>query len=527
MAKLIGELGSAGQASQYLSTLPYFGWQGATYDLLQNEYGAGVLLAILHLISGSSIIQLTYLPVPGILSMSMIYLILRRLSKLIDPRLRTLNLVFSLIAILSMYSYMLNNVIGRFSAFDFHGVNNALYLMCLYFIIRLSDPKSRVTSCLLAFITAFCASNIIHYTVPILLIGDLAAYVAFSWLVSRRDMMMSRLPLILVAISSLQSFYFNVLYKVNISQVTMHLIQYLSGGFLLSGFGPKVLTQGLILSYQVQTLLAKSYTYSAIIFVVAISVVLIRSKRRPKSIGVAYSLTVGGSVVYFMSYFAAYGYGAFGFVDGWLLQPLLIVTVAMVWADRRLEEKTADKTGGRLEAGDKDKWRQETRGLVLATLLILAVLHAGYFTLADGERLFHGPMVSEPGLESANLQSFTITHLSGGHFLIGASSEVSSALFSRLADYSDDQVLTVISAYISGNSTFTSNTLLTYGQLRNNFDYLILTKYELSNGLYGGATSTQTWEYLNATEVTDLKSVLDSNQNLVCTSGDAYLYAFN
>jgi uncharacterized membrane protein len=527
MAKLIGDLGSAGKASQYLSSVPYFGWQGATNYLIQSEYGAGVLLAILHLVSGGSITQLTYLPIPGMVSISMIYLILRRLSKLINSRLRALNLVFSLVAILSMYSYVLSNVVGRFSAFDFHGINNALYLMCLYFIIRLSDPKSRGPSYLLAFIMAFGASSIIHYSVPVMLIGDLAVYVAFSWLVSRRDMMMRRLPLILVVISSMQSFYFNVLYEVNIPQVRTHLIQYLSGSFLLSGFGARMATQGSNLSYQVQTLLVKSYTYSTIFFVVALSVFLIRGRRTLPLIGAAYSLTVGGSIVYFLSYFVAYGYGAFGFIDGWLLQPLLIVTVAMVWAGRRLEERTGEKTGYVSNDGAQGSWRQRTRGLVLAALLILASLQAGYFTLSESGRLSHGPMVSEPALESANLQSFLITHLSGRYFLIGASSEVSSTLFSRLADYSDEKVLTVLTSYITGNSTFTGNTLLTYGQLRNDFNYLILTKYELSNGLYGGATSAQAWEYLNATQVINLKSVLDSKQNLVYDSGDAYLYALN
>jgi hypothetical protein len=540
MAKLIAELGSSGQASAYLSSLPASAsWQFATYGLLQNVYGAGVLVAVLHLISDGSIIQLTYLPVPGILSLCMIYLILRRLSKLIDSHLRSANLVFSIIAILSMCSYMLGNVVGRFYAFDFHAVNNALYLMCLYFIIRLIEAKSN-PGYFLAFIIAFSASNTVHYTVPVMLMGSLAAYIVFSWLVSG-DSRMLRLPLLLTTVSSLQSFYFNMLYGVSIAQVSTNLIQYFSGGFLQSGATVAAATPGSgTLSYEVQILFARAYTYSAVIFAVAISVVLLltRRKQRPTSIGAAYSLPVGGGIVYFLAYFANYGHGAFGFVDAWLLQPLLIVTAAMIWADQALGTETRDDTRstatfdrhgrsdlGRSKAGHN--WHKEARRLVLAALLILALLNAGSITLEANGRLFDGPMVSEPGLESVNLQSFSITHLSGGHFLIGASSEVSSALYSRLADYNDDQVLSVIPAYISRNSTFTNNTLLTYAQLRHDFNYLILTKYELSNGLYGGATSFQTWEYLNATEVTNLKSVLDSNQNLVCNSGDAYLYSFD
>jgi hypothetical protein len=539
MAKLIGELGSSGQASAYVSDI-FQGWQGSTSLLLQNVYGGGVLLAILHLISDGSIIQLTYLPVPGILSMCMVYLILRRLSKLVDPYLRSANLVFSAIAILSMYSYMSDNVVGRFYAFDFHAINNVLYLMCIYYIIRLSEPKSN-SSHFLAFIIAFSASNIIHYTVPVVLIGDLAAYIVFSWFVSRGSKI-SRFPLLLVVISSLQSFYFNILNTMNILQVSTDLLQYFSGGFL--GFGPTVATQGITLAYtyQVQILLAKAYTYSSVIFVVGISAALLRIRGggETKSVAAAYSLTVGGGMVYFLAYFASYGYGRFGFVDGWLLQPLLIVTVAMIWAGQRRETRTTVDTrstaafdgfgindSGISTAGAKDSRPRKLRRLMLAALLVLALLQAGSITLSTNERLFHGPMVSEPGLESASLQSFSITHLSGGRFLIGASIEVSSALYSHLADYNAHQVLTVIPAYIHGNSTFTSNTLLTYAQLRNNFNYLILTRYELSNGLYGGATSAQGWEYLDPTEVTNLKSVLDSNQNLVCNSGDAYLYAFH
>jgi hypothetical protein len=315
MAKLIGELGSSGQASAYLSNLPApRSWQLSTYGLLQNMYGSGVLLAILHLISGGSIIQLTYLPVPGILSMCMVYLILRRLSKLIDRHLRWANLVFSLVAILSMLSYMLYYVVGRFYAFDFHAINYALYLMCLYFVIRLSGPKSS-PGCLLAFIIAFSASNIIHYTVPVLVIGGLAAYVVFSWFVSGASK--THMPLILlIVISSLQSFYFNMLSRTTsvISQVSTDLIQYFSGGFVESG--P---TQGITAwyPYEVQILLAKTYTYSAITFVVAISVVLLmRRKRRPALISAAYSLTVGSGIVYFLAYFQYYGHGTFGFVDG-------------------------------------------------------------------------------------------------------------------------------------------------------------------------------------------------------------------
>jgi hypothetical protein len=539
MAKLIGELGSSGQASAYISgTLQ--GWQGSTSLLLQNVYGAGVLLAILHLISDGSIIQLTYLPVPGILSMCMVYLILRRLSKLVDPYLRSANLVFSAIAILSMYSYMSDIVVGRFYAFDFHAINNALYLMCLYFIIRLSEPKSN-SSYFLTFIIAFSASNTIHYTVPVVLIGDLAAYTVFSWFVSRGSKI-GRLALLLVAISSLQSFYFSILNTVNSLQVSTDLLQYFSGGFL--GFGPTVATQATALAYmhQVQILLAKAYTYSSVIFVVGISAALLRIRGRgeTKPISAAYSLTVGGGIAYFLAYFANYGYGRFGFVDGWLLQPLLIVTVAMILAGQRREARTTVDTrstavfhgfgindSGISTAGAKDSRPRKLRRLMLAALLIVALLQAGSITLSTNERLFHGPMVSEPGLESASLQSFSITHLSGGRFLIGASSEVSSALYSHLADYNAHQVLTVIPAYIHGNSTFTSNTLLTYAQLRNNFNYLILTNYELSNGLYGGATRAQSWEYLNATEVTNLRAVLNSSQNIVCNSGDAYLYAFH
>jgi hypothetical protein len=539
MAKLIGDLGSSGQASAYLSNLPVISsWQYSTYGLLQNMYGAGVLLAILHLISGGPIIQLTYLPVPGMLSMCMIYLILRRLSKLIDPRVRSASLVFSLIAILSMYSYMSDNVIGRFYAFDFHAINNALYLMCLYYIIRLSEPKSS-SSYFLSFIIAFSASNIIHYTVAVVLIGDLAAYVVFSWFVSRASKI-RRLPLLLVAISSLQSFYFNILNAVNIQQVSTDLLQYFSGGFL--GFGPTVATQGITLWYPYVTLalLEKSYTYSALIIVAAVSVTLFRrGGRRPKPIAAAYSLTVGGGIAYFLAYFVYFGHRDFGFVDGWLLQPLLVVTVAMIWAEQRRETKTADDTMskvsfdgsrrnhlGRANAGDRDNRPQTARRLALATLLILALLLAGSITLATNGRLSHGPMVSDPGLESASLQSFSITHLSGGPFLIGGSIEVTSALYSHLAAYDDDQVVTLLPADISGYSTFASNTLLTYAQLRHHYNYLILAKYELSNGLYGGVTQTE-WKYLNATEVSNLKSALDSNQNLVYNSGDAYLYSFD
>jgi len=520
MAKLISELGSSGQASQYLSTLRYFGWQGMTYDVLQGMYGAGMLLAILHLISGSSISQLTYLPVPGMLSMCMVYLILRRLSKVLDRTLKSANLVFRLVAIASMYSYMLQYEMGRSYAFDFHGINNALYLMCLYFIIGLiCEPKS---SYFLAFIMAFTASNIIHYNVPVVVIGDLAAYLVFSWLVLRVTKM-PRLIMLLVIISSLQSFYFTILSGVNVQQVLSDLIQYFSGGFL--EFAP---AQGVAwpFPYQYQQILfAKAYTYSAIIFVIVISLALFRTRggRKLTPIDTAYSIVVGGGVIYFVAYFANYGHGAFGFVDGWLLQPLLFAPIAMIWAGQKLETTTQDKRSTAFEGSDGQglgNRRQVVRKLALATLLVLALLLAGSTTLAANGNLFYGPAVSDPGMESASLQSFAIRNLSGGHFLIGASIEVSSSLFGHLTDYSKDKVFTVIPVPMMGYSTLANNTLGTYTRLRHDFDYLILTKYELTNGLNGNVLP----DYINATEVNNLKAVLDSNQNLVCNSGQAYLY---
>jgi hypothetical protein len=536
MAKLIGELGSVGEASQYLSSLPVVhSWQLTTYTLLhQDMYGSGVLLAILHLVTGGPIILLTFLPIPGALSMCMLYLILRRLSKLVDATLRSASLIFSLVAIVSMYAYMLEDVVGKFYAFDFHAINYALYLMCLYCIIRLSESKSN-RSYFVAVAVASAASNMIHYTLPLVLIGGLAAYVTFSWFVSG-DVKMQRLPLLLAVISSLQSFYFGLLRsRANVSQTLTSLLEYFSGGFV--EFRP---TQAYALSplYQVQILLAKTYTYSAVIFVVAVSAVLFRIRgRRPKPMAAAYCLIVGGSVVHFLSYFQYYGRVNFGFVGGWLLQPLLIVTVVMIWARQRRETERAVDTrstatldgfgssdSGISKAVEKDSMPRALPKLMLATLLILNLLHAGNITLVADARLSYGAMVSEPGLESTDLQSFCITHLSGGHFLIGASSEVSSDLYSRLAEYDLDQVAAVIPAYFTGNSTFTSNTSLACAQLRHDFNYLILTSYELSNGLYGGVTSEGLWEYLNAREMTDLKSVLDSNQNLVYNSGRAYLY---
>jgi len=535
MAKLIGKLGSVGQASQYLSSLPLVhSWQLSTYTLLhQDMYGSGVLLAILHLVTGGRIIQLTFLPIPGALSMCMLYLILRRLSKLVDATLRSASLIFSLAAIVSMYAYMLEDVVGKFYAFDFHAINYALYLMCLYCIIRLSESKSN-PSYFVAVAVASAASNIIHYTLPLVLIGGLAAYVTFSWFVSG-GAKMQRLPLLLAVISSLQNFYFGLLRtRANIMQTLTSLLEYFSGAFV--EFRP---TQAYALSplYQVQILLAKTYTYSAVIFVVAVSAVLFRIRgRRPKPMAAAYCLIVGGSVVYFLSYFQYYGHVSFGFVCGWLLQPLLIVTVLMIWARQRREIEATVNTrstatldvfgshdSGIFKAGEKDSMPRALR-LVLATLLILNLLHGGNITLVMAARFSYGAMVAEPGLESIDLQSFCITHLSGERFLIGASSEVSSDLYSRLAEYDLNKVATVIPAYFTGNSTFTSNASLACAQLRHDFDYVILTSYELSNGLYGGATSEGLWEYLNAREVTDLKSVLDSNQNLVYNSGRGYLY---
>lgn len=540
MAKLISDLGSSGQALAYLTNLQTGinaspSWQHSTYLLLQNEYGAGMLLAILRLISGGSIIQLTYLPIPGMLSICMVYLIMRKLAKLVDTTLSAANLSFSIVAIVAMYVYTLQNVIGRFYAFDFHAINNALYLMCLYFLIRMSEPE-RSSAYFLTFILAFSASNIIHYTVPIELIGALAAYVVLSWFASR-PRKIYRLPLLLVAISSLQSFYFSILNRTNILQVPTSLLQYFSGDFMAP-------TQGSTLSLQflLQILLEKAYTYSSAIFVLAITVALFRIRGEGKTgpMASAYSLTVGSGIAYSVAYFAYYGHGNFGFVDGWLLQPLLIVSIVMIWARQRSETKTtftakstatfdrsASSDSSISRAGEKNGQPRTLRRAVLAALLVVALLQATAITLETNETLFHGPLIAEPRLESAHLQSFSISHLSGGRFLIGASSEVSSALYSHLADYNDSQVLTVIPAYVTGNSIFTNNTLLTYAELRDNFNFLIMTKYELSNGLYGGATPEQTWEYLNATEVINLKSILDSNQNLVYNSGQAYLYAFN
>jgi len=538
MAKLISELGSTGQASQYLSNLPVdvHTWQLSTYTLLQNMYGSGVLLAILHLISGVSIIQLAFLPIPGALSMCMLYLILRRLSNLVDATLMSASLIFSFVAILGMYAYMLEDVVGKFYAFDFHAINYALYLMCLYCIIRLSESKSS-PSYFVASVIASAASTFIHYTLPIVLIGGLAAYVTFSWLVSGGGKM-QRLPLVLAVILCLQSFYFGMLGRANISQTLTSLLGYFSGGFIESQQ-----TQAYALSplYQVQILLAKAYTYSAVVFVIAVTAVLFRIRgRRSKPIAATYSLIVGGSLVYFLSYFQYYGHVNFGFVGGWLLQPLLIVTVVMILPRQRRETETTvdtrstatfdgfgDNVSGISKAGEKDSRPRAFRRLVLATLLILSLLQAVNTTFVADARLSYGAMVAEPRLESVDLQSFSITHLSAERFLIGASSEASSDLYSRLADYDANQVATVMSAYFTGNSTFGGDTSLAYAQLRHDFNYLILTKYELSNGLYGGATPDGLWEYLNATEVTNLKSVLDSNQNLVYNSGDGYLYSFD
>jgi hypothetical protein len=523
MAKLIGELGSSAQASAYLSSLAasgVYGWQTPTSTLLQSLYGAGVLLAVLHLISGVSIIQLTYLPIPGIVSMCMVYLILGRVSNLVSLPGRS-SLVFSVVAILSMYSYMAQDTLGRFYAFDFHAINNALYLMCLYFIIRLSEPRSS-SSYFLTFILAFTASNIIHFTVPVTLIGDLAAYLVVSWLVSRASKIRGLL-LLLVVISTLQSAYFTVLQTVNIQKVSSDLIQYFSGGFL--EFAP---VQGVAYPYPYQyqqLMLAKAYTYSAVIFVVVISVALFRMRgRSPKPLDTAYFLAVGGGITLFFSYFAYYGYGNFGFIDGWLLQPLLFLPITFIWTRQKLETRTKNdtiSTAALVGSGGHDLGnRRRASRLALFTLLVLALLLAGSFTLDANGRLFYGPFVSEPGLESANLQSFSIEHLSSGHFLIGSSIEVSSSLYARLADYGAEKVLTVIPVSMVGYSTLANNTIQTYGKLRHDFNYLILTKYELTNGLHGDVLP----DYVNAQEVVNVKAALDSNQNLVYNSGQAYLY---
>jgi hypothetical protein len=361
------------------------------------------------------------------------------------------------------------------------------------------------------------------------------------------------LVLLLVVISALQVFYSGFLQTLRdfySQQVLSNLIQYFSGGFLgLHPIVPHQINSALPSNgygfpypypYEYQgLLLTKAYTYSAIVFIVVISVALFRMRGRgPELIDTAYSLVVGGGITVFLSYFLYYqGAYNFGFVDAWLLQPLLFLPIALIFRTRmivrwsrkgqKVETRTNDhersialNVSNGHDLGDRP---QAVRKPALYPLLVLALLLAGSITLTANGRLFYGPFVSEPRLESTNLQSFSIEHLSSGHFLIGASIEVSSSLYAQLADYGADKVLTVIPAYMAGYSTLANNTIRTEAKLRHNFNYLILTKYELTNGLNGDVLA----DYINATEVINLKAALDSNQNLVYNSGQAYLYAFD
>ncbi len=520
MAQLITHFGSYDRSYAYVQNAAqiFIGgwtWQQNVATFLPDFPGSGLLLASLHLMTNAPIVSLSYLPIPYAIVILGSYLINKLVWKMIQKNSKYLP-VFIAISCLSVYSEVVAELVGRFYGLEFHAENLSLYVLFLFLLIKgVNEGKVKAYTSIM--ILLFMGMLIIHYSEPVFITGGLLVYLAVLVASNRlgannrkQIIEISYLTICLSVLESLQAFYFTTFSNLNQFNVEQRFVSYLSGGisqisFLNSQFVP----HSKVLVYE--SLLSKSYADMMFALVTLVSILYLvhkgtrRAINRSKKVFFLFTIIIGSSLAYSLSYFAFYGGINLGFQYTWILQLLLVLSLFSIGVD--LGRKRLSTVGS----------------LCIVILMFLVVLNSTFSTMLLIVNSSEGSFSTQQSIGSSEFLDFVTNNGSNNRYLIGSSVGMTSLIFRDLSQYPISNLPLVIPTTLGGYTRYYADggILNLTSTLKSQLNYMVVPTSNIQNGLWGDVNS-----YYNSSIVSGIVLTLNGDTDIVYSSNVLYAYYF-
>jgi hypothetical protein len=496
--------------------LPNLHWQDHTLSYIKNGLVIpGIATYIISAITSLDIVMSVYLPIPYIISLILLYLIIKRICS--DAHISDASTF--IILLLSTTIFIANYVLGCLYTMDYHSYSIPLFLIMLYIFTNLwfdyvRNRYDMVRSIVIVLLTSIALAGT-HYRLIYEALGGLITVIIIITLyamiksVKNISLFVTRvrtyLSFVLVILTTvfLQGFYASFIGTVDINKVIKNIIIYLTTFYKISVHTMKEEVVHYIVINPLYLLALKIFTYASLTYILLLTFGTIFSRYSNREIFNTVKIfwfILGGSFIIWIPYLIAYGYGNFGLEQSWLviasiLASSLTITRKIIHASLVIRQSLIKITV-----------------LTLTMLVISSTLVSLYFEVEQSSS--YNALTPPPaGVEWVG--EF-IARNSRGRLIICAAHSTASRIYIHIAT----SHLKLLRDIIIANIPYTIDVFKLCQMLQSKYDIIIISITDLTKGTFGDVAPS----YLNATITTKLAHCLTNNVNVMLNSNNYMLF---
>jgi hypothetical protein len=497
-------------------SLPNWYWQGHTLAYIENGLVIpGIETYIISAVTDLGVIVTVYLPIPHILSSILLYLIVKKIC----DDLQTSQPFTFIVLLLSMFVFIADYTLGRFYTMEYHSYSVALFLIMLYVFVNLwfnhiNGRYDIARSAIIILLTVFALAGT-HYHLITLSLGGLIATIVVVALyavvkgVRNRYLFITNIEiyslLILIVLLAifLQGFYASFVGKIDISKVVENLIAYFTTFYKSPIYVKEELEQYVIVN-PLYALALKTFTYTSLTYILlfAFSVILFEyDSEEFLSIVKTFGFILGGSVVSWLAYFVAYGYGNFGLQHPWLVVATILASSLAITRRKRDIPLITKQFLIRI-------------GVLILTILVVSSTLVSFYFRAEQASSYNALTPPPVGVE---LIGKLVTTSTTERTIITGAHSTASRIYIQLAASSLENLQKAIVA----NSPYTTSVSKLCLTLQNRYDIVVVSSMDLTKGMFGDVSPS----YLSPDIVMKLTRCLANNAHVILNSNNYVVFS--
>jgi hypothetical protein len=497
-------------------SLPNWYWQGHTLGYIENGLVIpGIETYIISAVTDLDVIVTVYLPIPHIVSSILLYVIVKKIC----DDLQISQLFTFIVLLLSMFVFIANYTLGRFYTMEYHSYSVALFLIMIYLFVNLwfNHINSRYDIARSAIIVLLIVSALAgtHYHFITQSLGGLivaivvvALYALVKGVRNRYSFITNietHLLFVLVVLTAifLQGFYASFVGKIDISKVVENIIAYFTT-FYKSPIHIKEELEPHAMVNPLYTLALKIFTYTSLTYILlfAFSIIFFEyDSEEFLSIVKIFGFILGGSVVSWLAYFTAYGYGNFGLQHPWLVvATILASSLAITRRKRDIPLITKQFLIG--------------IGVLILTMLVVSSTLASLYLRAEQASSYNALTPPPAGVE---LIGKLVTTSTTERMIITGAHSTTSRIYIQLAVSSLENLQNAVVA----NSPYTTNVSKLCQTLQERYDIVVISSMDLTKGMFGDVSPS----YLSPDIVMRLTRCLANNTHVILNSNNYVVFS--
>jgi hypothetical protein len=496
-------------------SLPNWYWQDHTLGYIENGLVIpSIETYIISAVTGLDATVTVYLPIPHIVSSILLYLIVKKIC----DDLQISQLFTSIILLLSMFVFIANYTLGRYYTMEYHSYSVALFLIMLYVFVNLSfnHINGRYDIARSAIIVLLIVSTLAgtHYHLITQSLGGLIATIVvvalyavvkgvrnrYSFITSIETYLLFILVVLLAIF--LQGFYISFVGKIDISKVVENMVAYFTT-FYKSPIYVKEELEPYVIVNPLYSLALRIFTYTSLTYILlfAFSVIFFEyDSEEFLSIVKTFGFILGGSVVSWLAYFAAYGYGNFGLQHPWLVVATILASSLAITRRKRDIPLITKQFLIRI-------------GVLILTILVVSSTLVSFFLRAEQASSYNALTPPPAGVEL--IGKLVITSTTERIIITGAHSTTS-----RIYIQSAVSSLENLQNAVVANSPYTTNVSKLCLTIQNRYDIVVISSMDLTKGMFGDVSPS----YLSPDIVMRLTRCLANTTHVILNSNNYVVF---